>query len=333
MTRAARAACLLATVLVVGALIPSFAGAQSNVTGPTVMLDRYEAAPGEDLSLGISGFQARSVTISVCGNEGRRGSVDCDMPASLVRETPEGLRNTGFRLTAPPAPCPCIIRVSSSDQREVAVAPFVLVGHPVADVVGGNTTVQAIGVAITANPAEASFGQTLRTSLGGATTYDVAIRVTNRATFEVENIAVAATFTRGWSDDTRSIEVPDPGSLAPGQTWTETVQAEVPALTFGDVTWQATASGQGPSVTATETTSSQPILLYVLVAILAIDLLILAWRLIARVLRRERGNWEPEGNPFMDDPGPDDGPYEYVYIDAAADAGRPDGGRDRELVG
>ena len=326
----ARAFWIFAGMLISTAVLPSVAAAQSSVTGPTLVLDRYEAAPGEDISLTITGFQARSVTISMCGNEARRGSVDCDMPASLVRETPGGSRQTGFRLTAPPAPCPCIIRVSSSDQREVAVAPFVLVGHPVAEVVGGNTTVQALGVAITANPAPANVGQTLRSSLGGSTPYDVTIRVTNRATFEVTAVSLAATFTRGWSDDTRTVEVPNPGSLAPGQTWIETVQAEVPALTFGAVEWRATVSGQGPSVTATDTSSSQPILLYILIAILAIDLLILAWRVIARMRRREDGDGDPDDNPFTDKLGSvGDGPHVYVDGDPVG----ADDRRHRQLVG
>ena len=326
----ARAFWLLAGTLISAAVLPSVAAAQSSVTGATVVLDRYEAASGEDISLTITGFQDRSVTISMCGNEARRGSVDCDMPASLVRETPGGSRQTGFRLTAPPAPCPCIIRVSSSDQQEVAVAPFVLVGHPVAEVVGGNTTVQALGVAITANPAPADLGQTLRSSLGGSTPYDVTIRVTNRATFEVPAVSLAATYTRASADDTRTVEVPKPGSLAPGQTWIETVQVDVPSLTFGSVEWQATVSGQGPSVTATDTSSSQPILLYILIAILVIDLLILAWRLIARVRRREEGDREPDDNPFMDEPGPyGDGAYAYVGGDSVGADDRV----DRQLVG
>ena len=306
---------------------------QGAVTGPTIVLDRFEAAPGDRLALELAGFNGVPVTISICGNEARRGSVDCDMTASLVRETPvEGAVGTDLTVTAPPTPCPCIIRASSQDNLQVAVAPLVIIGHPVADVVGGAAAAEVLGVGITANPAPAGFGDTIRSSLGGPTTYEVTIRVTNRATFDVPAVAVSSTYTRHWSGDTRNIDVDDPGTLSPGESWITTVQVDVPSLTFGDVEWRATVSGQGPSVTATDTTSSRPILLYLLMAILAIDLLILAWRLIARVRRREDGELAADDNPFMDEPGPDgDGPYEYVYIDA--DPGGADSRRDREFVG
>lgn len=333
MSRLARTGWAIALALAGAAAVPSAAVAQPLVSGPTVVLDRYEAAPGDRVVLTISGFQGESVVISVCGNEARRGSVDCDMTGSRARETQsDGPVGTDLTITAPPAPCPCIVRVASRDNVQVAVVPMVIIAHPVADVVGsGATTAQPLGVAITANPATAGFGDTVKSSLGGSTTYDLTIRVTNRATFEVPAVALAATFTRGWSDDTRNIDVSDPGSLLPGQTWVETVQVDVPSLTFGDVEWRATVSGQGPSVTVTDTTSSQPILLYLLGAILAIDLLILAWRMIARVRRRDDGDWEPDDNPFVDGPGPDaDGEYEYVYVDEPT---RADERRDPHLVG
>ena len=283
------------------------------------------------MALELAGFNGVPVTISICGNEARRGSVDCDMTASLVRETPvEGAVGTDLTVTAPPTPCPCIIRASSQDNLQVAVAPLVIIGHPVADVVGGAAAAEVLGVGITANPAPAGFGDTIRSSLGGPTTYEVTIRVTNRATFDVPAVAVASTYTRHWSGDTRNIDVDDPGTLSPGESWITTVQVDVPSLTFGDVEWRATVSGQGPSVTATDTTSSRPILLYLLMAILAIDLLILAWRLIARVRRREERDWEPDDNPFSGVPQPDgDGPYAYDDVDPVGAADRV----DRQLVG
>jgi hypothetical protein len=221
--------------------------------------------------------------------------------------------------------------VSSNDNLEVAVAPLVVIGHPVADVVGSTPTAVQLGVAITANPAAADLGTTLQSSLGGPTAYDVTVRVTNRATFQVTDIALASTFTRTRFDDVENIAMPDPGTLAPGESWVETVQVEVPSLTFGDVEWSATASGQGPSVTATDTTSSQPLLLYVLGAVLVVDLLILIWRLVVRIRRRRREMpADPTDNPFIDDPAPTDpGPN--------ADGSEPEVGpvpsRERQLVG
>lgn len=132
------------------------------------------------------------------------------------------------------------------------------------------------------------------------------IQVRNKATFEIERVALAATFMRLRYDDIRSIEIPDPGALEPGETWEQTVQVDVPSLTFGDVEWSATASGQGPSVAATDTTTSTPVLLIVLGIVLLVDVVLLVVRMLMR-LRRRRSTSEPDDNPFLDDVGYPDG--------------------------
>jgi len=195
------------------------------------------------------------------------------------------------------------MRVSSTDNSEIAVAPIAIVGHPVAEVVGGPEFKESLAVDIVANAAPGSLSDQLRSSLGGATLYDVTVQVKNIATFRIDNVAVASTFTRMNYDDTQAIEVADLGPLEPGSTSEQTVQVRVPALTFGEVDWSATASGQGPSVTVTDSTSSTPVLLILLAIILIVDVLILLWRFVRR--RRRRGADEPDDpddRPLMDDP-------------------------------
>ena len=281
----------------------SVALAQTDVSGPTVALDRYELTPGELVSLTIDGFQTGFVTMTFCGNDGRRGSVDCNMQASLAREiNPDGTPTlSDIRVAAPPTPCPCIIRVSSRDNQEIAVASVAIVGHPVSEVVEPSAPGQPLTVAIAAEPAPEGFRDELRSSLGGATLYDVTVQVKNQGTFAIDNVGVSSIFMRLNYDDVRTIDIPSAGQLEPGATWEQVVQVEMPALTFGDVEWQATASGAGPSVSATDSTSSRPVLLIVLAIILVVDILLLTWRFIAR-LRKRRAPADPQDNPFLDDP-------------------------------
>lgn len=285
--RGALALAVIAIVSVVGAAAGT-AHAQSAISGPSVALDRYELTPGDHVGLTISGFRTRVVTMSICGNEARRGSVDCNMQASRARELDADGAPTaaGLTVAAPPTPCPCIVRVSSSDNREIAVAPITLVGHPVADVVGGAGFEQPLAVAIVAHPARRGLRDELRASLGGAVTYDVTVRVENRGTVAIDDVGVASTFTRTSYDDVRTVEMPSAGRLAPGETWEHVAQVEVPSLTFGRVEWRATASGFGPSVTDAEATTSFPVLLVVLGVVLFVDIAILCWRLVRRVRRR-----------------------------------------------
>lgn len=284
------------------------AAAQSAVSSPSISIDRAEAAVGEAVIVTVSGFDARPVTISVCGNEARRGSADCDMRGSRARETqPDSPVGAELVVDAPPMPCPCVVRASTQDNSVIAVASLVIIGHPVADVVGSSPTDQPLVAAVVAEPAPTGLSQQLRSSLGGSSRFDLTIRVTNTASFEIGDVAVAAAFTRARFDDTRDVDVPSAGALAPGQTWEHTVRVEVPSLTFGDVEWTATASGQGPPVTATDRTSSFPVLLVVFGLVLLVDLSILLGRAVARVRRRRPGDdGEPWDNPFIDAPDPDD---------------------------
>jgi hypothetical protein len=290
---------LIALAVVLG--VAPHAAAQNATSGPTVALDQYELALGQRVSLTISGFRSPSVTMAFCGNEGRRGSVDCNMQASQAREinadgTPTA---AAMPVSAPPAPCPCILRVSSQDNSEIAVASITLVGHPVADVVGGSEFDQPLTVEIRAVVASDGLSREIRSSLGGATTYDVTIQVANRSTFAVDGVGLSSVYRRTRYDDVRTVEVPSVGRLAAGSTWEQVVQVEVPALTFGDIDWAATVSGAGPSVSGTDTTSQIPILLLVLVAVLLIDLGVLVWRTVVRV----RGGRAPLDDPFVDGPG------------------------------
>jgi hypothetical protein len=288
-------AALVAATAALG--LASTASAQSSVSGPTVMLDRYELSPGEQVDLTMDGFEADFVTMAFCGNEGRRGSVDCNMQASQAREINSDGSPTVARMTvaAPPSPCPCIVRVSSQDNREIAVVSITIVGHPIADVDGGSAADQPLAVDIRAVVAPGGLSDELRSSLGGATMYDVTVQVTNSGTFAVENVAVASTYTRTRYDDVRTVDIPSAGRLDAGATWEQTVQVEVPSLTFGDVEWNATVSGFGPSVQATDTTSQLPVLLVLLGVILVADVFVLVVRFLMRRRRRNLDDDEPSG--------------------------------------
>jgi len=297
---AAIGACVLA-LLVVGGTV----AAQSTTTGPTVVLPRDELAPGDRLDFRLEGFEGSAVIISVCGNDARRGSVDCNMIQSeglrLNREG--GITASSIPVPVPPAPCPCLVRVVTSDGSQLGVAPLVIVGHPVAPTVGPAGFVQPLVVEISAEQADAGFSDRLRSSAAGATAYDVTVKVRNRSSQPVERVALAGSAGRESNEDLVLLQLDHPGTIKPGQTWEATVRAERPSPVWGEFVWQATASGVGPSVTVTTTTNHRPLLLIVLVVVLILDLLILAARLILRLVRRAQPTEAGESdNPFLDRP-------------------------------
>jgi hypothetical protein len=266
------------------------AGAQNDpgiggpvTSGPTVTLDRYSLHPGEPVIVTLEGFEASAVTISVCGNRAARGSVDCNMPASeglgLDRD---GSPTVGqMPVAAPEVPCPCIIRVSTTNQDEIAVAPIELIGHPVGPIVESGTEAP-LEVSVVPRRAPHGVMARLRAAIGGPTAYDVTVSVRNRSTEDLGGVTLTGAAGRTPDEDVTSFELPPIELLRPGQTWEHTVRATIPAPVVGGFVWQVTASGAGASISAEESSRALPLGLLLLVLVLVVDLGAIVWRRVAR---------------------------------------------------
>jgi hypothetical protein len=289
MTRLARiiGRTLLVAVLVV--LAASYAAqpsdAQPSTTVPAITITRAEVSVGDRVQLTVSGFKAQIVTISICGNEARRGSPDCNLIDSKSLELhQDGTPSvTEMVVSAPPVGCPCAVRASSSTNDEVAVAPISLIGVPVAPVIGGpDLSAPLVAVSITTRPVPRGFGAWIRSNLGGATPYEVTVTVKNLTTDTLRRVKLSGSVGRGSNDILASLDLKDPGELAPGGSASQTVTAELPAPALGTFVWRVPASGAGVTVVGTNTMRPRPMLLIVLVLALVADVCVLAMRALAR---------------------------------------------------
>lgn len=278
----------LVTMLSAFAFVPR-ANAGSTITGPTVSVDHTDVNPGDHVIVTMDGFTALSVTISVCGNDARRGSQDCNMIASDgVRLDNDGTSTLArMPITAPPTDCPCVIRVSTPNNDEVAVTPITLIGHPIAPVVKGTTLTDPLAVTISAQPASVGFLQRLRPSLGGPTTYQVTVTVKNTSTESLHHLSVFGAAGRNADDNLVTLHLGEPGVLGAGQTWTQTVSAVVPAPSFGNLEWRVAVSGAGPTINTADTTSQRPTLLAVpaMVIVVNVSFLLIRSRMRRRAAR------------------------------------------------
>lgn len=181
--------------------------AQGTSSGPVVTLDRNEIEPEDRVVLNIDGFESMNVTISVCGNEARRGSVDCNMYASegLKLDTDGTSTVIQIPVAAPPAPCPCVIRVSNRTFDEIAIAPITLIGHPTAPVVETPGQQGALDVTISAQAASPGLLAGARTSLGGPATYEVTVTVKNTSTVPIAAVSLAGAVVRRDGHSSRPI--------------------------------------------------------------------------------------------------------------------------------
>jgi hypothetical protein len=251
-----------------------------------------EVAVGSVVSLRISGFSAKVLTVQVCGNEGRRGSVDCNVGEATTVDVPSerAMFLTQLPMVRPPAPCPCIVQVSSERFDEVAVAAFTLLGHPVGNVEDAEKSSTPLQVLVIAESAGDGLMSTLRSSLAGSTWYDVTVIVKNASASAVPGAALGVAVGRDAEDQIQEVTFPELGDLAPQETWRQTVRVKMSSPVYGTFVWRATTTAFGLSTTATTTTKNQPTLLFVVGVIFGLVVLTLIVRLVVRVVRRlQRG--------------------------------------------
>jgi hypothetical protein len=278
-------------VVALTAVVGGGADAQPVLTGPTVTLDKNAAAVGEKVRVSLSGFEASYVTVSVCGNEARRGSSDCSTTGSTSVEVHhDGTETwTVFSVPTPPFGCPCAIRVFSSLNDEVAITPFTVTGHPVEPVQGGRDLSQPlVSVSVTAESAPDGMVESMRSSLGGPATYAVTVSVKNLTTDELSKVALSGSVGRSERDELALLELIDPGHIGPGQTSTQTVTVKLPSPTYGTFVWRATATGAGPAVTTTSEMQPRPwLLILAILAVVAIIAMLVIRYVVHRRVRRD----------------------------------------------
>lgn len=268
---------LMAAAMAALAPVPAGGAPSPAPEAPSVSVDRRELRPGDAVVVTLRGFRGQLATVAVCGNLGKRGSTDCSMTAAQGERIRPGVATlTQLSVQPPPAPCPCVIR-ASSPADEFAVVLIDLIGHPSGPVVDvSDDPLVDVGVE-TARTSQAILGR-LRSALGGPTPYDVTVSVRNRTTGTLSAVALSASARHRLSDEAASLVLPAPGDIAPGETWSHTARATIPAPAMGRYVWVVTASGAGNPVVARQRTDVVPPALVLGGVLLLADLSVILWR-------------------------------------------------------
>lgn len=300
---------LLVFVAVVVAIVVGISGPTAGAgtqSGPSITLDRAEVRTGDPILVTLTGFTSQQATVAVCGNLAKRGASDCNMPqAQSERIRPDQVDTlTQLFVEAPPVPCPCVVRALGTD-GEFAIALIDVIGHPTGPLTSPEFG-ELVDIGLTVAPVDAGLSRSLRSELGGATAYAATVSIRNISTETLERVAVRARVSHRLDDEIAPMQFDVPGPIDPGQTWTQTIEVEVPAPFIGRYTWSAVVSGAGPSVEAERVTDAVPVALIVLVAILLLDIVVLVIRAIVRRRRRRRSRPAAHHSP------PTGGTVEYV---------------------
>ena len=256
---------------------------------PTISLSSQRGAPGDTILVSLQGW-ADVTTIVVCGNEARRGAVDCDLVGGVgVGASLEGVQQRELLVAAPPTTCPCVVRASTAGEQIVRTVSFEVLGVPVGPVVGpaapAGSSLQVFAHLVDDSP---SIIDGLRSALGGRTRRTLVLTLTNTGTAPISSLTGTAALGRG-TQGGEPLQLPTIDPLAPGETRPYTVQVNVAAPAAGTYVVYGTIYGPGAAVTFNTATTTRPVLLFLLLGVLVTDLIAIAvLRIAAAPTRGER---------------------------------------------
>ena len=274
-------------VIAVGVTVPG--RAVGAATEPLVSLGQSSVELGGQVFVTGAGWglDGNLVQVQVCGNNAINRSQDCALGSSVSA----ALRNNGefsVRLTVaqPPAPCPCVVRVTSQATSAGVNEPIEIIGAPIADLDISNL-VPSRAVAVTEMHFEPQHS--LSSMFGGSLKGTLVLTLESTADVVVRDPALAVAYGRE-ADPTGFVAVPEVGDLAPGDVRTIEVPMSFDALSFGSNRVVASVDPLGPVEVRTMKYTVVP---WGLVALAVLLANLVLWFTVRRMVnRRERNDVE-----------------------------------------
>jgi len=281
--------------LAMGALVVPLVGrgggATTVPTAATVSVLPRQVAPGDEVAVRLVGWPTGVVTGSICGNEARRDSQDCDLVGSESVAV-GGPEPTAFSLkaTVPPAPCPCVVRVTTQGGDVVQTAPLDIAGVPVGPVVGpapvpADSPSDPVPLVVHARVSTkgARFPESWYGPLGGPARRTLLLTIANHGTSALNGLRFVASAGRG-RDSAAPVASRRLAPIAAGAAHVIRIPLDLAAPAFGNYVVFGSVYGLDAPVPFSAKASNEPWGLELLLPVL---LLVLA-QLARRRERRER---------------------------------------------
>lgn len=264
----------LLVLALVGAVLALAPGPAAGQTGVSASTDRGSASAGEEIVVTGTGWPAETrVQASVCGNQARALSADCDLPNSRTIVTdPEGSFSVALDVAVPPSPCPCVVFVSGQNTASTVRFPIDIVDAPSAPTTEAEI-VSPPGFEVVSSTLSGSGPWT--SWFGAAPERTLLLTVENTGS-EAAAPDLDATWGAG-ADPTHVLDVPTLEVIEPGETVRYRIPVRFDALTFGSVNVAGSVAGSSGPVSFTASTSSYPWALLAL-AVIALQLVLLTVR-------------------------------------------------------
>lgn len=236
----------------------------SSAAEPTITVETREAPrQGPYQVVKLEHWPAGLVSVTACGNSGRRGSQDCDVGG----ERNGSVDATGevavpLPLLTPPIGCPCVIRVSSPGADFTRFAPIQIDGVPMlapdqqppaAAVVPSS----ALLVAARVEDTSTSWAESVVAGFGGPARRRFVLTLRNTTSIPMTNLSVtAAVGTSGVSGSPLTID--GPKTLAAGEERVLAVPADLETPAVGSYVVHGQIFGLGQPVKFEAATHNTP---------------------------------------------------------------------------
>jgi hypothetical protein len=235
---ARRPAALLLALAVAAGVQPAAVPAAAARTAPPAVepgaaVEPSSAAAGTAARISGSAWTpGATVQVQVCGAEAVHGSADCDAERAVTAMVaPTGTFEAGLTVGAPPAACPCVVRVGTlpggPGPEAVVTVPFTVAGHPVEAVRRDAPPVRADVVGL-----ELVGGGGRGELFGGRPRRTLVLRIRNSGPEPLENAPLVVGWGGGAVPDS-PLDAPPTGTLRPGQTATYRIPVVLPPASFG----------------------------------------------------------------------------------------------------
>ncbi|GAA1576528.1 hypothetical protein GCM10009678_69070 [Actinomadura kijaniata] len=237
-----------AALLLILTPVPAHAAAP----GPGVSAEPGRAPAGTSLRVrGSAWTPGSTVQAEVCGANAVHGSADCDTPRAVTAMVaPAGTFEAGLTVGAPPASCPCVVRVTTfpgtAGPPATATAPLTLPGHPTGPVRKDVAPVRVdiVSAELTGGGRGEMFGGRPRRTL--------VLRVRNAGTQPITDAPLVVGWGAGTTPDS-PLAAPGTGTIQPGRTATYRIPVELPRAASGRFVVGGRFAGTVPFTTSFST--------------------------------------------------------------------------------
>ncbi len=278
---------------------------------PSLSLSSTVLVPGQSVTISGSGWPLNeNLQASLCGDNAVDGTIDC-LDSSSVIMTPAtgaGLLSYSLQVSVPPRPCPCVVLVTSLQNFSQTKLPVQVAGiptNPVKSVAPSSLpqTVKVIGLRVTGGSWVAAW-------FGESVSRDLVVTFHNSGPSPVLNPIISATWGRQGHTD-HVINSPTIAMIQPNETRQISLPFRLDPLSFGSYVVAGRLTGPAIPVVFRTQTSSWPIGLMAIAALLIVGLLARAVMKRrsrrAAAAREEGGSDSQEGQDmsFFDQAGAD----------------------------